>query len=506
MGSWQIAVKAFLDAAVSDDMMLDRWIPDEDWVRQIQENGGTGCSVGNLNTGLALQRVWQNNHATLHGRTVFYNKKKIRTSKTIARANKNIRFYYVVGADKPAPIVPSDLGFYQSLWDDLDRSTRSLKRTAPSQANKAPSVGRTQPPTKKAKASSAAVTSPRTFNAALHMLLTAWQTAYGATIKFPTELIAFFPMEIAPSVSGMNILFEKNETNSTPMQRRDVQLPSGHVVKDVPFCYELYTSSAWSARKKDSMIVRALKTVLDHKHTTSMLYERRLLAGWSDSRPQVATSNQEQLLALGWYSLLLEMKAEGECFEGGQYVNLSWLTLENDCNSSPSERTLRRWVLDLAVENYLIHSRLVQKAPIFAQSDGGQKAQEVRLISFWNDEKSTAQNPDGECELYWLDLAYTVKKSEDVAKGMKHLLRKFGLADKKLRGSTSDSGVGNPKSWSKALDKEGLWEEVSMEDSCGIHYLQSVFRLALQHFVGEGSLDFEMPSSFCIQCFLSMTN
>jgi hypothetical protein len=59
MGSRQIAVKAFLDAAaVSDDMMLDRWIPDEDRVRQIQENGETDCSVVNLNTGLALQYVW----------------------------------------------------------------------------------------------------------------------------------------------------------------------------------------------------------------------------------------------------------------------------------------------------------------------------------------------------------------------------------------------------------------------------------------------------------------
>jgi hypothetical protein len=54
MGSRQMAVKAFLDAAVSDDMMLDRWIPDEDWVRHIRENGETDCSIVNLNTSLAL--------------------------------------------------------------------------------------------------------------------------------------------------------------------------------------------------------------------------------------------------------------------------------------------------------------------------------------------------------------------------------------------------------------------------------------------------------------------
>jgi hypothetical protein len=71
---------------------------------------------------------------------------------------------------------------------------------------------------------------------------------------------------------------------------------------------------------------------------------------------------------------------------------------------------------------------------------------------------------------------------------MKHSLKKFGLADKKLRGSTSDSGASTPESWSKGLEKEGLWEDVSMEDSCGIHDLQSGFRLATQHFVGEGNL------------------
>jgi hypothetical protein len=42
------------------------------------------------------------------------------------------RFYYVLGTGKPAPTVPSDQDFYQSLWDNPERSNRSLKRTAPS--------------------------------------------------------------------------------------------------------------------------------------------------------------------------------------------------------------------------------------------------------------------------------------------------------------------------------------------------------------------------------------
>jgi hypothetical protein len=32
-----------------------------------------------------------------------------------------------LSAGKPAPTVPSDQGFYQLLWDGLERSNRSLK-------------------------------------------------------------------------------------------------------------------------------------------------------------------------------------------------------------------------------------------------------------------------------------------------------------------------------------------------------------------------------------------
>jgi hypothetical protein len=41
----------------------------------------------------------------------------------------------------------------------------------------------------------------------------------------------------------------------------------------------------------------------------------------------------------------------------------------------------------------------------------------------------------------------------------------------------------------KALQKVGLWEYLSIEDSCGMHNLQSVLQIAFQHFVGKGSLD-----------------
>jgi hypothetical protein len=84
------------------------------------------------------------------------------------------------------------------------------------------------------------------------------------------------------------------------------------------------------------------------------------------------------------------------------------------------------------VENYLIHSQIVEKAPIFAQSDGGQQGQEVCLISVWIEDNMSINKLNEECELNWLNLAYTAKKSKDVARGMKHSSKKFGLVDKKL--------------------------------------------------------------------------
>ncbi len=81
MGSRQNAVAAFF-AICDDKTMLDRWIPDEDWVRQIRENGENDSSVVNLNMGMSKHCLWQNNHATQQGLTLFYNNRRIQISKT----------------------------------------------------------------------------------------------------------------------------------------------------------------------------------------------------------------------------------------------------------------------------------------------------------------------------------------------------------------------------------------------------------------------------------------
>jgi hypothetical protein len=141
--------------------------------------------------------MWQNNCATLLCKTIFYNKKNVQILKNKV-TKKPISFYHVLGADnKPAPTVLSDQGFYQPLWDDLERSNRSLKRTAPSLASK---VSPTPlPPTKKAKASPdppnnlpLPPSSPESFLEANRMVQEAWMVAF-PSLRFPSEWIGVVP-------------------------------------------------------------------------------------------------------------------------------------------------------------------------------------------------------------------------------------------------------------------------------------------------------------------------
>jgi hypothetical protein len=195
MGSRQKAVIAFL--SVCADPMLDRWIPDEDLVRQICYNGDCYFSVLNLNMSMSKQCQWQKKlcYSTRHAGSV-YNKKHLLISKTKV-TRKTIIFYYVLGAGKPAPTVPNDQGFYQSLWDDQDRINRSLKRLAPAQTTR----NVTQQPPKKAKESSSmpispeppsnlplSPSAPKSFKEANQMIQEACKVAF-PSLRFPVELI-----------------------------------------------------------------------------------------------------------------------------------------------------------------------------------------------------------------------------------------------------------------------------------------------------------------------------
>jgi hypothetical protein len=72
---------------------------------------------------------------------------------------------------------------------------------------------------------------------------------------------------------------------------------------------------------------------------------------------------------------------------------------------------------------------------------------------------------------------------------MNQSLKKFGRPNKQVSGTTSDSGAGTPESFAKSCEQLAIWHSRGMIDSCALHDIQSVFRLAMQQYVGEGGLD-----------------
>jgi hypothetical protein len=167
---------------------------------------------------------------------------------------------------------------------------------------------------------------------------------------------------------------------------------------------------------------------------------------------------------------------------------LASLNLDNVSNSSPCSISLTNWVIELARDQVLIFSRKVDDCSLFCQLDGGQKGQEVRLFSLLDESDKIESGNGGICQ-FWADLTYTGKTSDEVAAGTNQLLKKFGNPNKQINGSTSDSGAGTPESYANACVKAGIWHKQGMSDSYGAHDIQSVFRLAMVQFLGEGVLD-----------------
>ncbi len=301
------------------------------------------------------------------------------------------------------------------------------------------------------------------------MIQEAWKVAF-PSLTFPLEWIAVCPQ-----------LGKKKGV-------QDIELGNGVVVFDIPNRYTLVVDSDLARFRRERGLVTALKYVLNQKSSQPSQHTKHLLAAFAASHPQISVIYQELLIALARNTFLLEVKGAVEYSSKAKGVEVSFVTLENVANCSPCCTSLTKWVVELARDQYLIFSHKMDNSNVFCQSDGGQKGQEVRLFSIL-DETDKTESENGVICQFWADLTYTGKTSDEVAAGTNHSLKKFGHPNKQLNGSTSDSGAGTPESYANACAKIGIWHDMGMSGSCGLHDLQSVFRLAMQQFVGEGGLD-----------------
>ena len=319
----------------------------------------------------------------------------------------------------------------------------------------------------------AAITAaPTNFAEAFAMLEKAWHTQY-PNLHFPMEHLVCVPShKIMPLAAQVD---NRRNAQHEEVDDRFRKLESGK--------WEMVSSQTLKHFKESHVIVTSLKCLINKQKNSSTPHTRRLYAAFAASHPQVSTINQELHDTLSRYCLLKELEYEIECHADSAEINLDWIDLEKVHKSSPGHTCLDTWVDDLAVEQLVIvHSKIRTSGNLFMQTDGGQKEQEVRLFSFWDFD-------DNKPRQFWTDVSYNGKKSTEVATGTKASLKLVGHETKQLMGLTGDSGQGTPESTAKALQKGGIWNARAMEDSCGLHDLQSVFRLPIEHYIGDGGLE-----------------
>jgi hypothetical protein len=146
---------------------------------------------------------------------------------------------------------------------------------------------------------------------------------------------------------------------------RDVRLPSGVIVVNVPSNCSVAVKNDLSRFTRDQAIVDALKKATAMKKNQPTNHTRHSLGAFAALHPQMATMHQEQIGALAQSSLLLEPKAVCESDCSSLATDFCWLTLSNVANSSPSAQALTNWVVELAGDQHVIFSEKMMGAKLF---------------------------------------------------------------------------------------------------------------------------------------------
>jgi len=174
----------------------------------------------------------------------------------------------------------------------------------------------------------------------------------------------------------------------------------------------------------------------------------------------------------------------------GSEVDMApFVNLEKILSISPVASTIDRWVDQLAVDQSVIVAHDINKAhSVFLQSDHAPDGSLAKVLTYF-DINDKSKTPDGSVQQFFLGIEVTGKKAGEIAEGIDHSLKSIGLSDLILAGITSDSGAGSPESSYNALLQINRASPHGTADSCGLHDMQSIFRLPVKQFTGSGGLD-----------------
>jgi hypothetical protein len=133
-----------------------------------------------------------------------------------------------------------------------------------------------------------------------------------------------------------------------------------------------------------------------------------------------------------------------------------------------------------------------QAKAVYLQCDGGQDGAFIKIFSWFS--KST-----GKIKNFVLDVDKAGKKTDEIALGIKHSVKKLGLEDNwRLQGQTSDSGGGGtiePLEWK--LFEADLVDVDYLVASCTIHNLMTSLTNPVTNLLGVGGLSERTTLQVC---------
>ena len=451
----------FKHLIINNNNVQGRWMCDEEVTRYLRDDEiiPTTLTVTQLNRMITSRFIFNGDSNELKDDNGLLLLKMYRIKRQINLDKpQNKQFYYIQGPNIEAPKIETKSQFYTDIY------LRHLKYQDGNIL-----LSNSRRPFYQAKRSSdnasAAESKKKKTLSDKEKIMACWSTVYPLD-PFPTSV----------EIRTITHIEETTSTTSTklPSASPNTYNPKTHVVHDIKYKFAMDTKQ-YNVYQRALNFVEQLETVMTKTRCDLSTKSKLIISAFAAAHPQVSTDNIELIGSLSRYILLSDANVNSKS-------NYDWITVQSISASTPSSSVMEKWVGELAVRQVIVaRHKLSDDVKAYIQTDGGHKGQEVRLLSYYDLSLNKIST-------MWLGLTYCGKTSNQVAAGIKLSLDLFRRDNSMLEGATVDSGGGTPESFGVSCKQLNICMTEASFESCALHDLQSVFRLAMQHCIGEGGL------------------
>jgi hypothetical protein len=469
-------IKKFKQLIIDNNKAQGRWMPDEELIRYLRDVGLPHfITTGDLNRMVGRVYLMADEKHDLHDDDgqLLLTLYQIRKQIELLEKKTNKHFYYIKMASSSPPPLNNLNRFYTDIYErhlqykDGDEMLAFPRRPLVFNKRNKRSSNVNDAGSKKPKS----LSHSEIFDIDKEKIFACWNTVHpelpfpssiAITMKTPTATMATATTATATTTATV----ASTTTNEYNTDTHAVYEKQNSIVM---------TNRVFTKYKNALEFVDSLKTVMKKVNCDLSIHSKLLLSGFAASHPQISSENIALIGSISRFIILNDAN-------NNLKVKYNWISGENAAACSPSSSSIEVWVKELAVTQVIIARHQLQGLNVYLQTDGGHLGQEVRLLSYWDERRS-------EVRTIWLGLSYCGKTSDDVARGIKLSLDLFRRNNSTIDGATVDSGQGTPESFRAACSKLNICSIDCAFDSCGIHDIQSVFRLPMLYCVGEGGLN-----------------